>query len=526
MAESTLDTSASASASGWVSYIPPGSAGKMPWPGHKSIVCVLGALCAVAAVTLAWAVPHFEYRLDRMSKDRLERAGIDTNSLNFSWNYRDLKLTGVLPPSVTVEQLATVLRQKEYASPALFANGMRQLQLELHQPDPVVAEYAASDQSLRVSALVSQAEVELNGVVQTEVQRDRLVDAALRSGVERINDNLEVAIENRPEPGGDTKIGTLADILVLSGPHNVVAAQIELDEDHLNYHITAHDNESAAAIETAAAITLIDFQVTGKLDLIKNGEVDVIARSDGSRLLLQGSVLSAEQRRRLAFAVGEAVGSENIIDRLEVSDLTARVAGADERIASMANLLTQFSPGVKGEVALKGTTLKVNATVASEQVRAYMIEMAAVARRDGLTVVDNLSLLNEKPVSDVVLLQRELNELADEIRANVVFGSGNTNLTRAAKITLDSVVEKMAGYPDLQIEVEGHTDNVGRSSVNERLSQQRANSVREYLIGKQIASDRLVAVGYGDRKPIDSNDTTSGRQRNRRVHFHVVKSLK
>ncbi|OED39058.1 hypothetical protein AB833_16060 [Chromatiales bacterium (ex Bugula neritina AB1)] len=498
----------------------------MPWPERKSILAVAVALCVIVAVTLAWAVPHFENTLDRLSKERLEQAGIDTSSLNFRWNYRDLTLTGVLPPNVTVERLATVLRQKEYALPGLFANGMRKLRLQLHQPDPVVVELAKSDQQLRVTVRIGPSEMILDGVVQTDQQRNRLVEAALRSGIERINDNLEIAVANSAKVGGDTKIETLADMLILSGPGNVASAQLSLDENNLHYRIIAHDNEAAAAIETTAAIAVVDFRVTGELNLIKNGVVDVIARSDGSRLLLQGSVLSEEQQRRLAFAVGEAVGSENLIDRLEVTDLSARISGADERVDSMATILTQFAPGVKGEVSLNGTNLNVNAAVGTEEVRSYLQEIAAVARKDGLNVEENLTLLHEKPLSDSVLLQSELDSLADAIHANIVFGSGNTNLTRAAKITLDKVAEKMKMYPSLQVEVEGHTDNVGRALVNERVSQRRASAVRDYLISQLIDSERLVAVGYGDRQPVESNDTAAGRQRNRRVHFNVVGRLK
>jgi outer membrane protein OmpA-like peptidoglycan-associated protein len=67
------------------------------------------------------------------------------------------------------------------------------------------------------------------------------------------------------------------------------------------------------------------------------------------------------------------------------------------------------------------------------------------------------------------------------------------------------------------IEISGHTDNVGKKSANKKLSQQRADAVRAYLVAKGIDPDRIKAVGYGDEKPVASNDTSEGRQKNRRI---------
>jgi len=89
--------------------------------------------------------------------------------------------------------------------------------------------------------------------------------------------------------------------------------------------------------------------------------------------------------------------------------------------------------------------------------------------------------------------------------------------------TLDKVAGQISAYDDLIVEIEGHTDDVGRAGVNEQLSQSRANAVRNYLAQTAIDGSRLIAVGYGHRRPIESNDTAEGRQANRRVHFTVLK---
>jgi OOP family OmpA-OmpF porin len=84
----------------------------------------------------------------------------------------------------------------------------------------------------------------------------------------------------------------------------------------------------------------------------------------------------------------------------------------------------------------------------------------------------------------------------------------------------------MKAYPKTTAVIEGHTDNVGSAEYNQKLSQARANSVRQYLIDNfGIKASRLSAIGYGLTKPIASNDTEEGRQKNRRVQV-VVKTVK
>jgi outer membrane protein OmpA-like peptidoglycan-associated protein len=75
----------------------------------------------------------------------------------------------------------------------------------------------------------------------------------------------------------------------------------------------------------------------------------------------------------------------------------------------------------------------------------------------------------------------------------------------------------------VEIEIAGHTDSRGSEDYNRRLSQGRTQAVVDYLISQGIAPHRLRAVGYGESRPIDTNDTEEGRAKNRRVEFTVVK---
>jgi len=123
-------------------------------------------------------------------------------------------------------------------------------------------------------------------------------------------------------------------------------------------------------------------------------------------------------------------------------------------------------------------------------------------------------------------LQREFDALKEQVRERVVFETGTSILSPDARQMLSTVAGLLQAYPDLLVEIEGHTDDVGRESVNEALSQARANAVRNYLASQSIDANRLIAIGYGPRRPIESNDTTEGRSVNRRVQFTVLKRPK
>ena len=114
-----------------------------------------------------------------------------------------------------------------------------------------------------------------------------------------------------------------------------------------------------------------------------------------------------------------------------------------------------------------------------------------------------------------------------------VFRQGNTIILRLVVLTFDSgasqirpnnfnLLEKVEKaidvFPRSELTIEGHTDSHGGDEFNQKLSQERANSVQQYMINAmRIPSYRLIAVGYGETRPVASNETASGRERNRRI---------
>jgi len=86
---------------------------------------------------------------------------------------------------------------------------------------------------------------------------------------------------------------------------------------------------------------------------------------------------------------------------------------------------------------------------------------------------------------------------------------------------IDDLAKVMKDYPDLKVVIEGHTDNIGTAEYNKNLSQERAEAVKKYLVEKGIDANRITAQGFGFDRPIASNDTEEGRQKNRRVEAAV-----
>ncbi|MBX2796491.1 MAG: OmpA family protein [Myxococcales bacterium] len=109
-----------------------------------------------------------------------------------------------------------------------------------------------------------------------------------------------------------------------------------------------------------------------------------------------------------------------------------------------------------------------------------------------------------------------------QIKEMVQFETASATLLPTSDRILDDVVQVLRDAPYLSVRVEGHTDSNGSDSTNMRLSQSRAESVMRYLRGAGIESGRLTAMGFGETRPIDTNRTSSGRAKNRRVEFHIL----
>jgi outer membrane protein OmpA-like peptidoglycan-associated protein len=105
--------------------------------------------------------------------------------------------------------------------------------------------------------------------------------------------------------------------------------------------------------------------------------------------------------------------------------------------------------------------------------------------------------------------------------SDVLFDTGKFTLRPAAREKLAKVAGIVSGHPGLRLDVEGHTDSVGGDEYNQKLSEQRGESVRDYLTQQGMASSSVTSKGFGETQPVASNDTADGRQQNRRVELVI-----
>ena len=127
---------------------------------------------------------------------------------------------------------------------------------------------------------------------------------------------------------------------------------------------------------------------------------------------------------------------------------------------------------------------------------------------------------NALPGAEVERVGEGIKITLSENMVNFAFNSAE--LTSSAKTNLDKLATVLINNPDTNINIYGHTDNKGTAQVNQKISENRANSVKNYLISKGIASSRMITMGRGFSEPIASNDTDAGRAQNRRVEFAIT----
>lgn len=138
--------------------------------------------------------------------------------------------------------------------------------------------------------------------------------------------------------------------------------------------------------------------------------------------------------------------------------------------------------------------------------------------------------LPEPARTEPVAYKEEITEVAPTLEVgevvtlkNVFFQTGKYTLLDISIVELDKVVQMMGEHAAMCIELGGHTDNVGRADFNQKLSEQRAKAVYDYLVAHGVSADRLSYKGYGSSQPVGDNSTPDGRRQNRRTVFTIIK---
>jgi outer membrane protein OmpA-like peptidoglycan-associated protein len=171
---------------------------------------------------------------------------------------------------------------------------------------------------------------------------------------------------------------------------------------------------------------------------------------------------------------------------------------------------------------------------ASQSASADAISSAQADAAQSRIATQKAQLDEQQANNDKAAMRAQLSEQLNRILAtresarglivsmsDVLFDTGHYTLKPGAREKLAKVAGILIAYPGLSIEVDGYTDNVGGDDMNMKLSENRADAVRNYLVEQGVATGSVSAKGYGNTLPVASNDNAAGRQENRRVELVV-----
>lgn len=502
----------------WAAFVPPSVHGAMPW-SLAAIACVaVVVLAALFAATSWWTVLQVEQQLDADVRAGLQANGIEAEQLGFQWRYRDVTVTGELPEKTTRQQLTDVI--------SAASRGVRRIVLSITEPaDTSRASPEMGSVDVQVSLI--NGKLSLSGTVLTVSQRQQLVDAASSAvGVYNVDSSLTVSGLLEANPGSDERVLSLANSI--AGLDKAIAADAVLSATDFRFNATVADETQVDDLlrrrGTAGDLGLV---ISGDIIARKSvpgGEITVSAVLSNGRVALDGVVANQEQKDMLLSAASKVVEPEHVLDEIVVAiGSDSNSSGQDNetlrKLQIAANAIESFAETLEADVRLATDTFAFNALLEYEENTTELMVIREQAAEIGLQVKGSIESRQMSLGREVLLLQAEIDALADEIRERLVFDRADIELTFDAKKSLDKLVDAMNRYPRTVVEISGHTDNVGDEQTNALLSLERAIVVQEYLERSGIDPLRLRALGKGESSPLVSNSTEIGMKQNRRVEF-------
>ncbi|MBI4910893.1 MAG: OmpA family protein [Acidobacteria bacterium] len=243
---------------------------------------------------------------------------------------------------------------------------------------------------------------------------------------------------------------------------------------------------------------------------------------------------AAEQRRIAEDEMARRARAE----AEQRAELARRTQAESQKAAAQAELERLRIEQEKVRASTQAEIARLDAAraaaLAQQQAAQADAEKARLAADASRAAADNADRLRKKAEDEKAELRaqllRQLNlvlETRDTARglivnmSDVLFDFGKSTLRAGTREKLAKVSGIVLAHPGLKLEIEGHTDSIGSEEFNQRLSEQRASAVREYLQSQGVGGDTMTSRGFGKTQPVASNNTNEGRQRNRRVEMVV-----
>ena len=351
----------------------------------------------------------------------------------------------------------------------------------------------------------------LSGYVPDDETRKALVAAAEGLGLGPVTDDMKAA---RGAADGFSPLATYGvsrlALLDVGGTASLSGNALTLSGE-----ATSQD-AFAALLAGAGAADLSAAAITSSVPQPAISPYVWSATVDGSKVTLDGYVPDEDTRKKVLALSGTKFGGFTIDDKMAIGPgapggflpaITTALQGVSRLDGGTVSLSDQ-------SITLKGSTFYAGAL---EAVKAYLaghLPAGFGADTAGLAVG-----APGAPVSSSEC-QALLSGMLQSRR--ILFETGKAAIREDSFGLLDNLVYLTQRCPDARVEIEGHTDSDGADDANQVLSEARAGAVVAYLRNAGVAADRLTAIGYGETRPVASNDSEEGKAQNRRIEFRVI----
>ncbi len=226
-------------------------------------------------------------------------------------------------------------------------------------------------------------------------------------------------------------------------------------------------------------------------------------------ITIKGSVPSERIKNSITQKLNKLYPELKIINKLEVSSVVTPVNWGEKIEKSITSPLNKVS---KGELRIDGNTVKIRGQISNDKDKIEVINFLNNTFGYEFKVLDNL-----------VVSGTEQSLLDETLKNRIIeFDSGSSNIKDSGKKILDEMTEPILKLKEHKIQIIGHTDNQGSSAGNMKLSEARAQSIKLYLLSKNIPDATLETNGLGATQPLVSNSTEQGRKQNRRIEFTLI----
>ncbi|WP_424890683.1 OmpA family protein [Acinetobacter haemolyticus] len=226
-------------------------------------------------------------------------------------------------------------------------------------------------------------------------------------------------------------------------------------------------------------------------------------------IVVEGVVPNESSKQAILVKMQSVYGADQVVDKIQVRPVSAPNGWSD----SVTRVITPDLKKVnQGQLRVRGTQIELTGKMSNPN------EIQPTA--------SNFQSLVQQPYRFNAQLSVNLAEqkvIDDALKDRIIeFESGSAILTEAGKRILDEMAVALNKVGGKQVKIIGHTDSSGDASRNVILSKERAVAVQDYLVSKNIATDRLSTEGKGSSEPIADNATADGRRKNRRIEFEVL----